>query len=790
MNEMRAAGDGQRHPARFREGLLERAGGRLMPMDAKRHWTLPWLAATVCAVGIGVGATRTARAYDEPLRSIAAVLSLDVAELRRYRPVVVRGTLTFQRSASGVIQDGDDAIFIAASRHGMPGADHKPIDWPMIPLGSLVEITGIVTPGGYAPTIVASSIRVIEPGTLPPGMPADLGRLFTGADDNRRLKIRGVVQGAAPIAQASSWSLILESGSRRILIELAKEIFPTEPPDLVDAEVGVTGVAAAFRNTRGEFIGPRIAVARPEDLVVITPSGGPAFESPKVPLGEIARYRLKPLGGHRLRTEGVVSFATPGAVYLQEGSGGVRVDFAAGPREPQAFQPGDRVEVAGFLDMSRQIGGIVGAVGRRIAQASPPQPLDVQPAEIAAENREASQRGAIAESGGYDGCLIRCRATVEAVNVMPDGLTILLSDGETQLAAELPRDTATQAAVTRIKPGSEVEVTGIVQLGITARTVGGLTVSHPALERLTLLVRSAADIAVVRSPPWWTPQRLAVAAGLLAAVALGAIGWGSMLRREVKRQTERAVSEATTRREAAIEYEAALRERGRIAADLHDTLLQTLTGIGYKLQICRANLGESDPKAITQVESAERLVEHAGRQLRGTVWSLRAMPDVRRPLPVALGELLHVISTEHATPIRLHADGVQAPIDDTAGRELLLVVQEAVLNALHHGRPGSVDVTLAATPAGVTLKVDDNGTGFDVGRQPGMESGHFGMQGMRERVERLGGTCEVASTRGAGTTVTVRVPQSRRDGRREAEPRQTTHAATGSDVHDMVEEPA
>ena len=190
------------------------------------------------------------------------------------------------------------------------------------------------------------------------------------------------------------------------------------------------------------------------------------------------------------------------------------------------------------------------------------------------------------------------------------------------------------------------------------------------------------------------------------------------------------------------------------------------------------------------MESAERLVEHAGRQLRGTVWSLRAMPDVRRPLPVALGELLHVISTEHATPIRLHADGVQAPIDDTAGRELLLVVQEAVLNALHHGRPGRVDVTLAATPAGVTLKVDDNGTGFDVGRQPGMESGHFGMHGMRERVERLGGTCEVASTRGAGTTVTVRVPQSRRDGRREAEPRQTTHAATGSDVHDMVEEPA
>ena len=325
----------------------------------------------------------------------------------------------------------------------------------------------------------------------------------------------------------------------------------------------------------------------------------------------------------------------------------------------------------------------MGAVARKITTVSPPLPLDVQPAVIAAENHAASQAGAIAESGGYDGCLIRCRATVEAVNVMPDGLTILLSDGDTQLAAELPRDAATHGAIRRIEPASEVEVTGIVQLGIAAQTVGGLTVSHPALQRLTLLVRRATDIVLVRSPPWWTPRRLAIATGLLAAVALG---------------------------------------------------------------------------AIAQVESAERLVEHAGRQLRGTVWSLRAMPDVRRPLPVALGELLHVISREHSIPIRLHADGVQAPIDDTSGRELLLVVQEAVLNAVHHGRPGHVDVTLAATPAGATVTVQDDGTGFEVGRQPGMASGHFGMQGMLERVERLGGTCEVTSTRGAGTTVTARVP--------------------------------
>ena len=172
-------------------------------MNGNCYWRLAWIVAVGCASWIW---TNVARATDEPLRSIAAVLSLDAADLRRDRAVVVQGTLTFQRSASGVIQDGDDAIFVAALfRHGIGGAPGEATDWPVIPLGSLVEVTGIVTPGGYAPTIVASSIRILEPGVLPSPAVADLGRLFTGADDNRRLKVRGVVQGAAAGEGSGSW---------------------------------------------------------------------------------------------------------------------------------------------------------------------------------------------------------------------------------------------------------------------------------------------------------------------------------------------------------------------------------------------------------------------------------------------------------------------------------------------------------------------------------------------------------------------------------------------------------
>jgi hypothetical protein len=137
-------------------------------------------------------------AAPEPLRSISDVLDLPIAELDRDRPAVVRGTATFLRSHSLVLQDGDDAIFVAR-RSASDGSDAAITEaWLQLPLGSVVEVEGVVEPGGYAPTIIASDFRVVSQGVLPAAVAADVGRLYSGADDNRRVEIRGVVQGLDP----------------------------------------------------------------------------------------------------------------------------------------------------------------------------------------------------------------------------------------------------------------------------------------------------------------------------------------------------------------------------------------------------------------------------------------------------------------------------------------------------------------------------------------------------------------------------------------------------------------
>ena len=148
-------------------------------------------------------------AAPEPLRSISDVLDLPIAELDRDRSAVVRGTATFLRSHSLVLQDGDDAIFVAR-RSESDGSDAASTEaWLQIPLCSVVEVEGVVEPGGYAPTIIASDFRVVAPGELPAAAPVDVGRLYSGADDNRRVEVRGVVQGMDPLREGSSWQLFV-----------------------------------------------------------------------------------------------------------------------------------------------------------------------------------------------------------------------------------------------------------------------------------------------------------------------------------------------------------------------------------------------------------------------------------------------------------------------------------------------------------------------------------------------------------------------------------------------------
>lgn len=702
-----------------------------------------------------------------PLTSPEAILRLAPDDIAEHPVATIVGTVTMVHEyapgkACFTIQQGDHAIYVdlLAYQERLRREGVRDVLSDLRP-GTTVEVTGTVDPGAFAPKLMASTLRVVGVGLLPDAAPADLTRLFEGADVGRRLEIVGTVQGVEERPRHGTWLLPIAVGGHRVLVELHRRDFPAQPDELIDAEVRVIGVVSSIRNSRGEAVAPKLAVGRREDVVVTLPAPESPFAAEAVPLDEIARYRFAPRGGHRLRTEGVVTRSFDRSVFLQDGEVGVRVDLATAAEPPQ-FAPGDRVEVAGFLTMTRGIAGLTSSQARRLTGGVPPAPLPTSVADILAVDRRSHDEGTIMRPGNHDGCLVRCRGRVASTGLVDGSPELVLADGRNTFSAKVPpgHDAARPAQ------GSEVELTGIVQVDLDANRAAELMIEHPEARRLTLLLASPADIAVLRSPPWWNATRLTVAAGVLGTLLAAGAVWVWMLRREVARQTSRAVDEAAARRQGDLEYEVSLRERNRLAADLHDTILQTVTGIGFQLQVCEETraLAAAGERAATSPDdtlaSAKRMVEHAVGQLRSAVWSLRTQPAAGMVFSEAVQDMVDRQGLGQAARISTAIDPAadQLPADQAGG--LLQIIKEAVHNSLHHARPHAIDVRVGIDTAMdvVVASVSDDGVGFELGRQAGPARRHFGLTGMRERADALDGTLEIRTSPGAGTTIVVSAP--------------------------------
>jgi signal transduction histidine kinase len=265
---------------------------------------------------------------------------------------------------------------------------------------------------------------------------------------------------------------------------------------------------------------------------------------------------------------------------------------------------------------------------------------------------------------------------------------------------------------------------------------------------------------VLRTPSWWTAGRLAAALSGLAAVLVGSLLWVGLLRRQVAATTARLASEMRRRRDAALEFDATLRERNRLAANLHDTLLQTLTGIDFQLGACRAGGQTNGEPPSAPLDVAQKMVAHATDELRDSVWSLRTMPVAGRSFRESLETIAKQTGHGHPEQIAVRVAGIANDVPQFVAGNLLLVAQEALHNALHHAGAQQIEVVATgdAVKGSIDLTVRDDGRGFTLGSQRGPDQGHFGLSGMRERIERLGGTLSIDSQPGIGTTVRAVVP--------------------------------
>lgn len=656
------------------------------------------------------------------------------------------------------VQDETGAIWVnvnLARQWGIWSGDETA--WRQLEPGTAVVVTGLVDATGFAPMIVPTRIAA-DPAAAdwrPSPVEPTNRDFFGGVQDCLLVRVAGVLQGYR--ADDSRWILVLAADSRRFFATLPRASLPDGPEHMVDGVVEITGVATSRFTTRGQFISPTVHLRTAADIRVAERPRDEPFEAPLVPLESLARYDMASPSDHRVCTEGVVTYSLPGSLlYLQQGAVGVRVET----RGEERFVPGDRVRVAGFIDRTRVAAGIseaasiVEAAVRHVGISEPARPEKISPDEIIEVNLKAQRNGLVAVPGDYDCCLVEFPARLMEVQQTSGGGALLLASGQTTLTALVPSPDLYHT-LQSIPVGSELRVRGIVQFDLQS-TVQNRPMWHlPVVERMALLVRQQEDIAVTRRPSWWTPARLGAA---MAAMAVGlalALAWITLLKRRVAAQSDRLAQEMRRRRESAVEFRATLRERNRLAANLHDTLLQTMSAIGMQLQACELGIQEGVEPATEELNRARSIVDHAVGELRESVWNLRSFPLHGMSFPDAVGAFVAKCREKHPVAIDLRLPPELPPLSDFVAGNLVLLVQEAVLNALHHGHPRTIRIAAAydAPHETIDLAIEDDGCGFDATAAAGPDQGHFGLQGMRERVDLLGGTLQVVSEPGRGTVI-------------------------------------
>jgi PAS domain S-box-containing protein len=199
---------------------------------------------------------------------------------------------------------------------------------------------------------------------------------------------------------------------------------------------------------------------------------------------------------------------------------------------------------------------------------------------------------------------------------------------------------------------------------------------------------------------------------------------------------------------------AALEERQRLARELHDSVSQALYGIALGAKTARTLLDQEPDRATDPLDYVLSLAEAGMAEMRALIFELRPESLETEGLTVALEKQAAALRARHE--IEVEASLCDEPKASPGAKETVYrIAQEALHNIVKHAYANRVEIKMECDPEWITLDVSDDGVGFDARKE---FPGHLGLDSMRERASRLGGTLRVQTAPGRGTRIWVRIP--------------------------------
>jgi signal transduction histidine kinase len=294
------------------------------------------------------------------------------------------------------------------------------------------------------------------------------------------------------------------------------------------------------------------------------------------------------------------------------------------------------------------------------------------------------------------------------------------------------------------------------------------------------------NFTIINKPSWLTPQRLGIALAILFAVSLVAVSWIIMIWRKnselnvqirekekaqgelqeahdqlevrVKERTEQLKIQIAARKESELQFKGVIAERTRLAQELHDTLEQTLASIALQLDISAKLLPKDIQAANYHFEMGRNILAQSQVDVRRSVWDLRSRALEQFNLRGALATSSKQITEGTNITVELKTSGIVRPLPEIIEENILRIMQEALTNTIKHSGATHAQINLDFTPQFVSLQITDDGAGFTPENNAGPRDGHFGLLGISERAQRLGGKLTINSTPGTGTAIRVEIP--------------------------------
>jgi diguanylate cyclase (GGDEF)-like protein len=439
------------------------------------------------------------------LRSVAAVRHLTTPEASGATPVIIDGVVTFADSSwkALFVQDSTGGIYVSYSTKGM---SPKP--------GDRVTVTGVSNLGDYAPVIVAANVIRKGRVSLPRPVPITPRDAVAGVLDSVFVEAEGVVHALASKQDPTHLAFSLYSSFGTIRVITSPSFGTQEQLEKIeDATARIRGICGTIFNSRRQLVGYQLLVSNISDITVIGASGDP-FAARATPINQLLQYTPNGRLNHRVKVSGAVTMVGEGFFYLEDDSGGLRVEGNS-----NNVRAGALVEAAGYPTP-----GAYSPVLREAVVHILPSPgeINVKPMKL--------DWNATANS---DSRLVTVEGRVLSVMNVAAKKTLALESGGRIFDAQLylrHRD----ENVPVLAEGSIVRLTGISSS--QADTVSSSLLDPYADPGVRILIRSAQDIQVLKRASWWNLRHTVVVVGTLLTVIVATLAWLNEMRRRMRKQ--------------------------------------------------------------------------------------------------------------------------------------------------------------------------------------------------------------------------------------------------------------